>query len=840
MANKVIFLTAGTSWTVPSDWNSSSNSIECIGGGGSSGTNSGYVVGGGGGAYSKITNLALTPGNTVSYSVGAGGLASGTGIGGNTWFNGTTFSSNSVAAEGAQYDIGGRSSSGRGTTKYSGGNGGFTSSSPYHAGGGGAAGKNSAGTAGSVATGGAAGGGAAGNTAGTEYTATNTWTGSAYTNTTPTGGAGGGADWSSTSKLYGGGAGTDGTTYQNGAKGVIIVTYAVATASVSLSSTEALDTSSTTITSETLSNLSATEGLDTSVTSVVASHDVTFSVSEALDTIFLATNNGNGFVGFNVTETADTASASVTCVNQTSFAVSEQKDTLAVSVSNATSLSFGLTESKDTAAATAIQYNPNVALVSTEAKDTVSLGLYNEGAVANLITDLNSYLESVATTYRNQDNTTPILDTYVKSPAPPKDPNSQYVYNEQQYSSLEKSLRKHHDKILDVNDTARALYENSINTQLTTSSALVEVIETLDSKVNVNNTTNQASINNIQKAFADSESATATKLTALEAKVDSGDATNQALIVNEAKTRATKLDALSSQVSALGASIKTTQSDSRALVKTEQQARADALSSEANSRVALQSFVGWDGGSYSSSIVQTMGTKVSKTDGASYEWSVKGTIDGTTGGLRLQGAKRLNPTTGVLETTTDLIIDANTTINGSLVVNGTITGTKIGTGSNGVATGNIVDNAVSGIASGTSPGGVAQATITGISGSSFLILGSIDGLVTYNTSSVTMVLSVVANGTTVGYWSSPVVTLYGVNPVLTTTGYISTSASSFSATGPYPMWGFGGNGYILPRTMQAQFSVTSNNTTHYVFCGIFDGSTQLTVPTSVAVWQFKK
>src|SRR3989344_3242542 len=31
---KIIFLTSGTSWTVPADWNSSNNTIEVIGGGG--------------------------------------------------------------------------------------------------------------------------------------------------------------------------------------------------------------------------------------------------------------------------------------------------------------------------------------------------------------------------------------------------------------------------------------------------------------------------------------------------------------------------------------------------------------------------------------------------------------------------------------------------------------------------------------------------------------------------------------------------------------------------------------------------------------------------------------
>src|ERR1035437_6662671 len=48
----VVFLTSGTSWSVPSDWNSSDHTIEVIGGGAGGTTGaSGNVVGGGGGAY---------------------------------------------------------------------------------------------------------------------------------------------------------------------------------------------------------------------------------------------------------------------------------------------------------------------------------------------------------------------------------------------------------------------------------------------------------------------------------------------------------------------------------------------------------------------------------------------------------------------------------------------------------------------------------------------------------------------------------------------------------------------------------------------------------------------
>src|SRR5205823_1534731 len=77
-ATVTVFLTSGTSWTVPHNWDSTSNTIEAVGGGGGGG---GPVyalasgAGGGGGAYAKISNLALTSGASVTYQVGAGGAA---------------------------------------------------------------------------------------------------------------------------------------------------------------------------------------------------------------------------------------------------------------------------------------------------------------------------------------------------------------------------------------------------------------------------------------------------------------------------------------------------------------------------------------------------------------------------------------------------------------------------------------------------------------------------------------------------------------------------------------------------------------------------------------------
>ncbi len=90
---QTIFLTSPTgsnqTWSVPSNWDSATNQIEVIGGGAGGVTPSTTGGGGGGGgAYSKITNLTLTPSGSATFRVGSGG---GSGVvGGDTWYNGTT------------------------------------------------------------------------------------------------------------------------------------------------------------------------------------------------------------------------------------------------------------------------------------------------------------------------------------------------------------------------------------------------------------------------------------------------------------------------------------------------------------------------------------------------------------------------------------------------------------------------------------------------------------------------------------------------------------------------------------------------------------------------------
>jgi len=141
--SKIIFLTSGTSWVVPSDWNTSDNTVECIGGGGGgggggTGGEQWGAQGGGSGAYSKKLNVILTPGASITVQVGSAGTGSAVDVngtdGGDTWLNGANLAASSVGAKGGQggkantnsnpLGAGGSSGGGIGDIKYSGGNGG--------------------------------------------------------------------------------------------------------------------------------------------------------------------------------------------------------------------------------------------------------------------------------------------------------------------------------------------------------------------------------------------------------------------------------------------------------------------------------------------------------------------------------------------------------------------------------------------------------------------------------------------------------------------------------------------------------------------------------------------
>lgn len=144
-----VYITSGTTFVVPNDWNNGNNTIEIVGAGGVAGPRIGvpaHTVQGGGGAYAKQSNVALTPGSTVTVHFGGTGPDT-------TWFKSALtilaengFNGDEPAGEG----IGGRASASVGAVKFSGGGGTVaTNGAGGGAGAGGAAGLHGAGGNGS-------------------------------------------------------------------------------------------------------------------------------------------------------------------------------------------------------------------------------------------------------------------------------------------------------------------------------------------------------------------------------------------------------------------------------------------------------------------------------------------------------------------------------------------------------------------------------------------------------------------------------------------------------------------------------------------------------------------
>jgi hypothetical protein len=216
-----------TTWKVPADWNNSNNTIEVIGAGASgySASNSNGATGGGGGAYSKATNVSLTAGTSVSYSIGKGGRKTAVGLnstgmaGGASYFcnstsNCSTASDTAVVAGGAGGTAGTNGTTGVGTggavtvgTGLSGGNGGRGNGTGDSSGGGGGGGQaakagQTGGNGGTTNTWGGGGGGGGGDDSGTQS--------SAGSNATSTTGGAGGNGRAGTGDAAGTGGGGDG------------------------------------------------------------------------------------------------------------------------------------------------------------------------------------------------------------------------------------------------------------------------------------------------------------------------------------------------------------------------------------------------------------------------------------------------------------------------------------------------------------------------------------------------------------------------------------------------------------------------------------------------------
>ena len=239
-ATSVSFTTIGSSsWVAPA--NVFSVSVQAWGGGGAGGdgTNNGGG-GGGGGAYASGT-VSVTPGNSYTVVVGAGG--SPPTVGGTSGQNGqdSSFNGTSVLAKGgtgggnANGGAGGLASLSIGSTKFNGGTGGnANTTSDGGGGGGGAAGPSGVGITGADATTtiGGRGGNGNNNSGGTGGNGGNSANGAGGGASTLGGGGGGGGDdgrYGGAGGIVGGGGGGGETNSANtsirGGNGQVIITY---------------------------------------------------------------------------------------------------------------------------------------------------------------------------------------------------------------------------------------------------------------------------------------------------------------------------------------------------------------------------------------------------------------------------------------------------------------------------------------------------------------------------------------------------------------------------------------------------------------------------------------
>lgn len=204
----VKLLTTGTSWTVPVDFDPSSNTIEGIGGGGGGGGGTtgtaaqgrGGGGAGGGGEYRKISNFNPAGSGSISYVIGQGGSLGAANASGTNGTD-TTWNSTSLVAKGGL--LGANTGAGTGGAGGTGGTGGTGAAGNNNGGKGGDGGKRSV-----TLGGGGGGGGGAGGTSAVGGAGTNGTAGS-------TGGAGGagGAASGGTAGASNGGAGGAGTVW---------------------------------------------------------------------------------------------------------------------------------------------------------------------------------------------------------------------------------------------------------------------------------------------------------------------------------------------------------------------------------------------------------------------------------------------------------------------------------------------------------------------------------------------------------------------------------------------------------------------------------------------------
>jgi hypothetical protein len=403
----VIFLTSGTNFVVPADWNDANNKIELWGAGANASGASGGR-GGGGGAFAAENNYPLTPGANITYQIGAvSTLASA---------NRTFFNSTAIVAAGSANHLGGTTTNSTGTIKFAGGNGVLGANGA----GGGAAGPNGAGGNAVTTTGGTGdngSGGAGGVTAGQNGSpgAERTQTSDSATAGSGGGGAGGSGNPGGSGGLYGSG-GAHGTSIGSGRAGLIVISYTPASSDTTgtLAVTEGADTFASAGASWS-GALAATESADTFAALGALSFSGAFAATEASDAgAAAATLTFHGDMA--ATEAGDVVAAAGTVFGGQLAAV-ETADGFAANALLFTQGNFSASEFDDIAQfAGILDFRGALNVIEPDAPDTVSgAGHVYIGSLA--VSEASDVAAMRLLTYRRYDdllpqNATPLLRTF--------------------------------------------------------------------------------------------------------------------------------------------------------------------------------------------------------------------------------------------------------------------------------------------------------------------------------------------------------------------------------------------------------------------------------------------
>ena len=287
-------------------------------------------------------------------------------------------------------------------------------------------------------------------------------------------------------------------------------------------------------------------------------------------------------------------------------------------------------------------------------------------------------------------------------------------------------------------------------------SALSQRITNLDAAYKAADTTLNASITQVDQARVSGDTALASRATALEAEVTnarSGAASLAARLTTLNQARIDGDNALSSSLSTLQAEVtnaRNGQGTLSAYLSVLNQARIDGDNSLSSSLSSLQTTVNGN--------TANISQLISSTDGLKLKYGLVGSINGVTGGFVLTGVGKNDGTA-----TYNLEINSNVTINGNLIVSGTVTNTQLAA--------NAVSRSV--FNKNTTVSSVpiqAKVSLTVRAGANVLLIGTFDDF--YQLSGILPTYNISVGRTGVGHLkSSTIATAYNTTSGGTTTYY---------------------------------------------------------------------